>query len=296
MDNANQKIRSDSSDKESVEKEHGKELYELFVDPAKCQAKNSKISKKVFTPPSVTKKRKYTEEDPRPRTPSGQVITKTIGVLKYMLQQQGIGYSESDHDNPPPKKLVTLPEFNERRHSTGTIKDIPQSLRSLKTTNTSLESLSANQTTSEKTCYACEDPTIEETASVNTSENCELQTSLAQAIECETAFVDFKRVQMASGNATPNIKGPTVASEEIKDDGMGHKVTDAEETTGMEQVLKDHATIDVRTVLEMFKQLRVQIQADVKTEIRAAIGQMEEKNDTSKQEEKLKNSQFNSKS
>ena len=64
---------------ESIELAEKSPVFDLFKTPAKFQAKSAKR----------TPKRKQTDEDhSRPRTPSGQVLTSSIGDIKNLFEQQ----------------------------------------------------------------------------------------------------------------------------------------------------------------------------------------------------------------
>ena len=90
-------VLEDKRIRDQEEENKSKEgVYDLFITPGKYQPK-SRIPKR--TPPS---KRKHNspesallQGDKRPRTPSGQVISKTVGELKNVIEER-INHDQSD--------------------------------------------------------------------------------------------------------------------------------------------------------------------------------------------------------
>ena len=89
-------IAEDLQQKQDLKDSTDTEVFDLFKTPAKFQPKQ-KVSRRV------TPKRKFNESpesvkegDKRPRTPSGQVLTKTVCDIKHMLAKN-IQSSQNEH-------------------------------------------------------------------------------------------------------------------------------------------------------------------------------------------------------
>ena len=74
-------------------------IYQLFVTPQKFQPKSKRVnSKRKCTSPEVV------NEDKRPRTPSGQVITKSVGELKSVIENK---LQNPDYTSAPNHSTMT---------------------------------------------------------------------------------------------------------------------------------------------------------------------------------------------
>ena len=247
--------------------EEGGALYKIFVTPGKYQPKSQRKSKtpKRKVPEDNSVESDQPKDKGRPRTPSGQVLTSSIGDIKSLLEAQVSRASSpfvfSQGRNPanriPPQQSKDSAEHgNYDQHDLRCVNDLKQQTEQFLLINKHFNLSGSDKVVESEAVSSIRDQS--NGRSVNTSP---IRTSTDKKQKDKSFSMCDKGKRSEASESIEEANKMEVGPEESADPILKAMAM-------LEQQRLTNPTIDIRTVIQMFEDLKTSITNTIKEEMK----------------------------